>query len=71
MVTKVGDRIVVESEKVGVPSRVGEILAIIPHDPRAEFLVRWEDGRETSIRPAAGSYRVIERATPVPTPTVR
>jgi hypothetical protein len=60
MVAKVGDRIIVESEKMDVPPRTGEILEIHPHDPRTEFLVRWEDGHVSGIRPAAGSYRIIE-----------
>jgi len=60
MVAKVGDRIVVESEKMDVPPRDGEILEIIAHETRSEFRVRWSDGHESSIRPAAGSYRVIE-----------
>jgi hypothetical protein len=59
MVAKVGDRIVVESEKMDVPPRDGEILEIIPHETRIEFLVRWSDGHESSIRPAAGAYRIV------------
>ena len=59
MVAKVGDRIVVESEKMDVPPREGEILEVIPHATRTEFLVRWSDGHETSIRPSAGSYRIV------------
>ena len=60
MVPKVGDRIIVESEKVDVPPRRGEILEIIEHDVHTEFRVRWEDGRESGIRPPVGSYRIIE-----------
>ena len=59
MDAKVGDRIVVESEHVGTPARDGVILEVIAHDPRTEFRVRWDDGHESSIRPAAGSYRVV------------
>jgi hypothetical protein len=58
MVDKVGDRIVLESEKVGISQRRGEILEVIPHEARAEYRVRWDDGRETSIRPYAGSVRI-------------
>ena len=58
MAGKVGDRIVLESEKVGVAERRGEILEVILHDSRAEYRVRWDDGRETSIRPHAGSIRI-------------
>jgi hypothetical protein len=59
----VGDRIVIESEKVGVAERRGEILEIIAHELRPEYHVRWEDGRETAIRPTAGSVR-FERVAP-------
>lgn len=58
MVAKVGDRIVVESEKMDVPPRNGEILEVIPHDMTIEFRVRWSDGHESSIRPVAGTYRI-------------
>jgi hypothetical protein len=61
MDARVGDRIVIESEKVGVAERRGEILEVIAHQVRPEYRVRWDDGRETSIRPSAGSVR-IERA---------
>ena len=62
MAGNVGDRIVLESEKVGVAERRGEILEVIQHEIRPEYRVRWDDGRETSIRPHAGSVR-IEPAT--------
>lgn len=58
MVPKIGDRIIVESEKVDVPPRRGEILEIVKHEVHTEFRVRWEDGRESEIRPPVGSYRI-------------
>jgi len=64
MVAKVGDRIVVESEKMDVPPRDGMILEVIPHDGRTEFRVRWTDGHESSIRPSAGSYRIVPAKAP-------
>jgi len=64
MDAKVGDRIVVESERVGTPAREGVILEIIAHEPRTEFRVRWDDEHESSIRPSAGSYRIVARAQP-------
>jgi hypothetical protein len=62
MGAQAGDRIVLESEKVGVADRRGEILEVIPHEARTEYRVRWEDGHETAIRPHGGSIR-IEKAT--------
>jgi len=58
MVAQVGDGIVVESEKVGVAERRGEILEVIPHDYGTEYRVRWDDDHESSFRPVAGSARI-------------
>jgi hypothetical protein len=58
MGANVGDRIVIESEKVGTAARRGEILEVIEHQTRTEYRVRWDDGRETGIRPQAGSVRI-------------
>ncbi len=60
---KVGDRIIVESEKVGQADRQGEILEIIPSvSPGGHFLVRWDDGHESDFRPSAGSARIVPGA---------
>lgn len=66
MVAQVGDRIVIQSEKVDVPTRAGEILEVIEHEIHTEFRVRWEDGHESGIRPAAGSYRIVPVTKTVP-----
>jgi Domain of unknown function (DUF1918) len=58
----VGDRIVVESERVGVPSREGEILEVIGSPTAPHFRVRWEDGHEGGFWPAAGSARIVPAA---------
>lgn len=50
-----GDRIMVESEKVGVGPRTGVVTGVDGTMVR----VRWEDGHESSFVPAAGSMRVI------------
>jgi len=54
-----GDRIVVESEKVGQAPRAGEIVEITDSPSGPTFEVRWDDGRRTGFRPAAGSARII------------
>jgi hypothetical protein len=51
----VGARIEVESEKVGAPPKCGVVTGI--NGPLIQ--VRWDDGRETSFVPAAGSMRVV------------
>jgi hypothetical protein len=58
-VAEPGDRIVVESEKVGTPPREGEILEVIESPVGPSFEVRWDDGRHTGFRPTAGSARII------------
>ena len=52
---EVGARIEVESEKVGAPPKTGVVTGI--NGPLIQ--VRWDDGRETSFVPAAGSMRVV------------
>jgi hypothetical protein len=56
---KVGDRISIDSGKVGKPPREGEILEVIGSAFGAHYRVRWADGHETDIRPAGGSVQVI------------
>lgn len=63
----VGDRIVVDSDKVGVPARQGEILQITPHERHDEFRVRWDDGHVTEIRPVGASFRILGKAQNAPT----
>jgi hypothetical protein len=64
MGAKVGDRIVVESEQVGTPSREGEILEVIQGAVSVRYLVRWEDGHETIYTPSAGGARIISAKEP-------
>ncbi|MEO7667311.1 MAG: DUF1918 domain-containing protein [Dehalococcoidia bacterium] len=59
MVGKTRDRIVVESEKVGKPAREGDILEVIEASYGTRYRVIWDDGHESTFRPAAGSARVI------------
>jgi hypothetical protein len=61
MLGKVGDRIVVESERVGLPERVGEILEVRDSPLGPDYRVRWDDGRVTEIRPKSGSARIERR----------
>ncbi len=55
---KVGDRVVVESEKVGTPPRRGEVTAVSGR----VLTVRWDTGEESTFIPSAGSLRVDEMA---------
>jgi hypothetical protein len=64
MVDKIHDRIVVESEKVGKAAREGDILEVIEASYGTRYRVLWDDGHESTFRPAAGSARVIPAQKP-------
>lgn len=58
MQAKAGDRIIVETERVGQKDRVGEILEVMDSPLGPNYRVRWDDGHESEIRPKAGSARI-------------
>jgi hypothetical protein len=51
---EVGDRIEVESEKVGESARTGMVIGVVG----SLIKIKWDDGTETSMVPGAGSLRV-------------
>jgi hypothetical protein len=55
---KIGDRIAVETERVGQPPREGEVLEIIQGPMVFSYRVKWDDGHESSFTPAAGAVTV-------------
>jgi hypothetical protein len=59
MIGKVGDRIVAESERVGQPTREGEILEVIHGETAVRYRVRWSDGHESLFTPSLGSTRIL------------
>lgn len=58
---KPGDRIAVETERLGQPEREGEVLEIKQDGLHVTYHVRWDDGHESLLTPAAGSVRVVSR----------
>jgi hypothetical protein len=60
---KPGDMITVETEAVGQPERQGEILEIVEGTIGVSYRVRWNDGHESLLQPAAGSVRVVPRGS--------
>jgi hypothetical protein len=54
---KVGDGIIVESERAAQTGRRGVIEEILQETP-LRCRVRWEDGRESIFVPQAGSTRI-------------
>jgi hypothetical protein len=61
MTAVVGDRIVVESNKVGQRPREGVILEVISTPTSSHYRVQWDDGAETSLWPGA-SVRTIHQS---------
>ncbi len=57
---EVGDRVVVESEKVGTLTRSGVVTAV---DGRL-ITVRWDSGSQSVFIPSAGSLRVTGHEPP-------
>jgi hypothetical protein len=56
---QIGDRIEVESEKVGSATRCGVVTAI----EGSLLTVRWDSGKESMFIPSAGSMRVLAKTT--------
>jgi hypothetical protein len=52
-----GDRIVVESEKVGQSARAGIVEEVLSPDP-PRLRVRWDDGHSTVFAPTAGAATI-------------
>jgi hypothetical protein len=57
----VGDRLVVESERVGRAAREGEILEVLRSGAEVHYRVRWNDGHESTLYPGAGSVSIIRK----------
>jgi Domain of unknown function (DUF1918) len=60
---EVGDRVLVESEKVGSAVRSGVVTAV----DAPLITVRWDSGSESVFVPSAGSLRVISHEPPAGT----
>jgi hypothetical protein len=54
MEVRPGDRVVVESKKVGQARRNGEVTRVEGDGGQQRLWVRWEDGHETMFVPSAG-----------------
>jgi hypothetical protein len=60
------DRIVIDSDKAGQPAREGDILEVIEASYGTRYRVAWDDGHESTIRPAGGTAHVIHVKAKVP-----
>jgi Domain of unknown function (DUF1918) len=54
MDVKQGDRLVIESERVGQPQRAGTVEEVLSAEP-LRVRVRWENGSESTVTPQAGA----------------
>lgn len=61
----IGDSIVFESERVGQPAHRGVIEEVLREQP-PRLRVRWEDGHESIVTPAAGAARIEPKDRPSP-----
>lgn len=59
MAAKRGDRIEIESETVGTPTREGEILEVLQGEISVRYRIRWQDGHESVLTPSGGTARII------------
>jgi hypothetical protein len=62
MTGKPGQRIEVESEAVGQPTREGEILEVIQGEVGIRYRVRWSDGHESVFSPSGGAAKIVAAA---------
>ena len=53
MQASVGDRVTIESIRVGSARRTGEILTVIDGPGGQHYRVRWSDGHETTLYPSS------------------
>ena len=67
MKANVGDRIAIETEKVGSAERHGEVREVIEAEYGTRYRVAWDDGHESIVHPTAGAMRILPEA-PLPNP---
>jgi hypothetical protein len=63
MAGKAGDRVVLDSERVGMPAREGEIVEAVQRGDATRYRIRWSDGRETTVSSSSGSLRIVPGKT--------
>jgi hypothetical protein len=63
MQANVGDRVVIESNKVGSARKTAEVLEVINGTGGEHYRVRWDDGHESIIYPSSDAS-VLDSASP-------
>ncbi len=51
-----GDRLVVHGHRQGEPERDGEILEVVGRHGAPPYVVRWEDGRVSTLYPSSDVF---------------
>jgi hypothetical protein len=63
MIGRVGDTIVIESERADATGRRGVIEEVVQEQP-PRYQVRWADGHSSILSPAAGCARIEQKKRP-------
>lgn len=65
MVAKVGDRLILETERLGEHPREGVVLEVLGKRSAVHYRVRWEDDHESFYFPSAsGGFQVVRAPKP-------
>ena len=59
---KAGDRLVIQSERTGEPTREGVIVKVLKGMGGTHYIVRWNDGHESTFFPSGGSIKILAAA---------
>jgi hypothetical protein len=54
----IGDRILVESRKVGSGRKMGEVVEVIQGGGGPHYRIRWDDGHESIVYPSTDAFVV-------------
>lgn len=60
---RVGDRVILESQRTGQAPREGDILEVLGVGESLHYRVRWDNGHESTFFSSGGSITVIHKAT--------
>jgi Domain of unknown function (DUF1918) len=61
MALKAGDQVIIEAKKVHGSERAGTVERVLAESP-PRYLVRWDNGRQSIISPAAGELHLVVKA---------
>jgi hypothetical protein len=62
MAFRVGDRVEEQARSTESPARAGTIREVVHGDPSPRYRIRWDDGHESVLTPAAGALNKLPAA---------